>query len=91
MNASEFWVTVNVLCKVHGGTVTSGIRSKDRNHMVGGSPRSKHLMGIAADVVLDDMALIYRDGFVHAAKKVGLSALDEADHIHLQGLPPGVV
>ena len=88
MTYAEYKITIRVLCKVFGGSTTSGIRTTSRNSDVGGSPRSKHLTGMADDVVLDDMAELYRDGFVVAARKAGLWVLDEGDHIHVQGKAP---
>lgn len=47
---SDFWVVVNEGCRRFGGSVVSGIRSKERNTYVGGHPKSRHLTGLAADV-----------------------------------------
>lgn len=47
---SAFWVTVSEACFLFGGSVVSGARSKHRNESVGGSPNSRHLLGLAADI-----------------------------------------
>lgn len=65
-------------------SVTSWGRSPARNHAVGGHPNSYHMLFLAADVVLD--AGESKVDFISDAKRLGLKALDEGDHIHLQPL-----
>ena len=61
---------------------TSGLRSVSRNATVGGSTQSRHLYWLASDVVLD--APDENHAFCAEAKRQGLVAVDEGDHIHLQ-------
>lgn len=63
-------------------SVTSWIRTRARNHKVGGMPHSLHMMGLAVDVVLDNETDTML--FLSKARSLGLIALDERDHIHLQ-------
>jgi hypothetical protein len=86
MTRSEFLERVNSLHAQFQFSETSGWRTAKRNKMVGGMPTSKHLNGFAVDCVLDDPA--HANDFKVAIKAVGLSFLDEKDHIHVQ-IPPG--
>jgi len=63
-------------------SVTSWIRSKSRNAAVGGAANSRHLLGLAVDVVLDDPGA--RVFFESHAKTLGLQVIDEGDHLHVQ-------
>lgn len=68
---------------------TSWYRSPVRNLEVGGDPRSQHLLGWAAD--WSRMDAEERDTFVRAARSIGLVAVNEGDHVHVQTFPRGVV
>ena len=69
-----------------GDTVaTSWYRSPQRNSLVRGATFSQHLAGLGLDVVTNDLR-----GAVAAARSVGLVAVNEGDHVHIQLLPPGV-
>lgn len=63
-------------------SVTSWLRSAKRNAQVGGVGDSRHLLGLAVDVVLDDAG--NRDFFTNEAKRLGLQVIDEGDHLHVQ-------
>lgn len=63
-------------------SVTSWIRSPERNATVGGVADSRHLYGLAVDVVLDRGA--DRPAFEAAAKTLGLQVIFEEDHLHVQ-------
>lgn len=70
---------------------TSGFRSEIRNQRVGGSSRSKHLVGMAADFAADD-----EDGLEQAqdkARQLGFwtQIHGSPPHLHIQGLPAGEV
>lgn len=84
MSLSDFYVLIFALCRIFGGSTTSGIRSIKRNILVGGVPDSKHLTGFGVDIVLDDPKK--RVAFIAAVEAVGLRAIDEGDHMHVQTL-----
>ncbi len=63
------------------GSVTSWIRSPSRNKLVGGAVNSKHLIGLAIDIVLDNPADNF--AFIQTAQSMGLWTLDEGDHVHV--------
>ena len=63
-------------------SVTSWIRSPKHNEKVGGVRNSMHLLGLAVDVILDDWS--ETDVFIKACKRIGLLAITEGDHIHIQ-------
>ena len=86
MTYSEFCWTVRILCVLHNASETSGIRSPVRNELVGGVERSRHMVangGMARDLILDEPNAENRFSLVTSAKKLGLFALDEGDHIHV--------
>ena len=63
-------------------SVSSWFRTKKRNKGVGGNAESFHLCGLGADCVLDlpdDQDLL-----VKRARRLGLDAIVEGDHIHLE-------
>ena len=69
----------------HPGTaLTSWWRSPERNTAVGGAPQSQHLYGLAVDAVPRDF-----DAFMADARRIGLYAVDEGNHVHLQIFPSG--
>lgn len=88
-----FCERVRCLCALHSASVTSGIRSEGRNARVGGSPASKHRLeagGWAADLALDSQGdTEASQRLVDDARRLGLWAVDEGDHVHLQGIAPG--
>lgn len=75
--------------------VNSGFRCGKVNAAVGGVPTSRHVLGLAADVVPLDMPLHEAmDRIADAAAAGALPDLDKAlfelqAWIHLQGAPPG--
>lgn len=84
MTIGEFWREISYLCKLHGGSVTSGHRTIDRNRQVGGAADSQHLGYKAADIVLDDWT--HKDDLILNAKLAGLWVLDEVvtkNHVHV--------
>ncbi len=78
---------------------TSGRRTPGRNSdpVVDGLPTSKHLLGMGKDFtarpILEGIAEQQYYGRVaaYAREKLGLWVEIEADHVHVQGLPPGPV
>jgi hypothetical protein len=74
-------------------SVTSWYRSPSRNAEVGGHPKSKHIIGMAVDLVSRD-----NERLVDAqtlALNLGLWTYFDLDsdnfHLHIQGLPPGPI
>jgi len=65
---------------------TSWWRSLRDNRLVGGLPDSQHLLGLAADLAPD-----FTEPVAQRLNAVGLVAVDEGDHVHVQLLPPGLV
>ena len=68
--------------------VTSGLRCKSHNARVGGSSRSKHMLGIAVDFYLTDAVKRYE--LVYLAMDYGLSVGVGKTFIHLdmrKGVP----
>lgn len=91
MSIGGFAEAVAVLLALYPGSVTSWFRSTQRNKMVGGGPGSWHLAGLAADIVLDNPQTTdrpatkqIRDKCVDRARRLGLDAVDEGDHIHVE-------
>lgn len=84
--ASVFVLVGAVLCLAvrFRFSVTSWIRSPLRNKQVGGSENSWHMSALGIDVVLDPGE--NETEFKREAERLGLKALDEGDHIHLQPL-----
>lgn len=62
--------------------VTSWFRSVQQNLAVGGDSRSQHLAGLALDLVT-----VERAHLVDQLRLVGLIAVDEGNHVHVQALP----
>ena len=85
MNIMEFKLAVVTLGQRHRFSETSGLRTAKRNKQVGGNPNSRHLLGMAVDVVLDENHKGPREALITDARRMGLVAVYEGDHIHLQG------
>lgn len=81
-NIFEFIHAVIILGLRFRFSVTSWLRSPAHNTAVGGSANSWHMDALAVDVVLDAGEGV--DSFKREADRLGLLALDEGDHIHLQ-------
>jgi len=69
-----------------GQVLTSWWRDPDENADVGGSPDSQHLFGLALDVTGPGLAATQE-----LARRNGLTAVAEVDHLHLQLFPAGVL
>lgn len=83
MHVSDFLMTVYPLITRFNGSVTSWYRTVKHNAQVGGDPNSRHLYGLAIDVVLDND--IDKERFIsECRKRFGLAAVDEGDHVHVQ-------
>lgn len=68
-----------------GATMTSGVRTAERNAQVGGQPNSQHLTGTAADFA---MAPGIKPAFMARVRQMGYTPIDEGDHVHIQ-MPRG--
>lgn len=84
MNPLTFAACVFALCFKHQGSISSWGRTMKHNKDVGGVADSYHLMWMGCDVVLDDVSK--NESFEGDAKRLGLDAIDEGDHYHLQPL-----
>jgi len=82
MTLNAFTLAVVALALEVPLSVTSWIRSPARNGIVGGHPDSYHLSALAVDVVPDNPA--DTDKIKARAARLGLKALNEGSHIHLQ-------
>lgn len=71
-----------------GVSLTSFYRDPESNRRVGGHPRSQHLVALAADFTGDRAQLLHLAGH---ARSVGLVAVLESDHLHLQLFPAGTI
>lgn len=83
MTASKFLELILLTCMKHKCSVSSWIRTEKHNEKVGGSSNSQHLLGLAVDLVPDDTDW---DPIVIDLLRLGLKAIKEKDHIHVQAL-----
>jgi len=70
-------------------TPSSWWRSVAENAGVGGHPYSQHLLATAADFVAARGWT--NEELAAAARRAGLIAIDEGDHVHLQLFPAGTL
>jgi len=63
-------------------SITSWGRTRKRNTLIKGTPGSNHLLWLAVDIILDDMKK--NVDFEKDADRLGLMAIYEQDHYHLQ-------
>jgi hypothetical protein len=82
MNAFDFIIRCDQLCMKHRGSISSWGRTVKHNQAVGGVPNSWHTLWVGCDVVLDEM--VKNQAFEDDAKSLGLRAILEGDHYHLQ-------
>ncbi len=92
--AIRTFVSANIAALQHlpqselsGITLTSWHRTPAMNRNVGGDEESQHLFALATDWggVSDKIA------FMRAMRDMGLQAIDEGDHVHVQAFRPGVL
>lgn len=81
MNLAEFATAVVQYCMATRGSVTSWIRTPERNIAIGGTPSSRHLTGMAVDVVYD-LGLPAPGTAQAIARKLGLYAYRGLDYTH---------
>ena len=83
MNVGEFTQNVVTLALKYNLSITSWGRTRARNTLVGGVANSYHLIWLGVDLVFDGVTSKNVD-FEKDANVVGLVALWEGDHYHLQ-------
>lgn len=73
---------------IPGLSVTSWFRTPGQNQEVGGDPESQHLFALAVDVDVPPG----RVGVVlEAAHLLGMTAVNERTHVHIQLFPAGAL
>lgn len=82
INKPMFDAMLDHLGQLFAVSETSGRRTQKRNSQVGGGDQSRHLCGMARDLVPDDWT--EAPAIIKAAKKLGLDAVLENDHIHIE-------
>ena len=83
MDLETFCRMMYALCKIHGGSVTSWIRTDAHNKSLPGSvANSKHKEGLAVDVVFD--SAVSHAPFIEACRAVKLRAFLDKDHVHVE-------
>lgn len=88
MTPTDFHDLMRAIRTKYHGSVTGGARTIKRNATVGGDPNSRHLLDLAEDVVLDEMAAdgpsfqqeCRRQGLICEHEYVGT----EREHYHVQ-------
>jgi len=84
-----YWRVFGVFNQFPGQVgVSSWFRTPEQNRLATGSAESQHLFGLAMDLVSA------RDGLesvAAAARRAGLVAVPERDHVHVQLFPKGVL
>lgn len=83
-----FFRLVLVLRATPGLVLTSWWRSFAANVAEGGDEESQHLFGLAADFEVPRAAVAH---VLEVARGVGLVAVDERTHVHVQLFPAGVL
>jgi len=98
MSPVEFDTAVRRFIQLHSYlSVSSGRRSEEHNLAVGGDPESKHVYGMAVDLVTHPKSVQSHDveRMISTAKTLGLWAqwhdTGSGPHLHLQGLPTGPI
>jgi len=82
MNPIDFAMACMLVSLKWKASVTSWGRTEKRNTLIHGVPGSYHLLFLGIDVVLDDQK---KDlAFEKDCAKLGITALYEGDHYHLQ-------
>lgn len=80
----QFLSAAIAYCDQVGGSVTSWIRTHNRNEAVGGVANSAHLHGLAVDVYPEKG--LTADERHTIATLLGITLIVESDHDHLQPL-----
>ena len=84
-----YWRAVRLFFAFPGRiSLTSWFRTPAVNRIEGGSPESQHLFGLAWDITAPQE--LYGE-LVVMARGLGLIAVEERDHVHLQLFPAGAL
>lgn len=86
MTPSDFHSALLAYLAWSRGSQTSGLRSPERNMLVGGHTHSLHMIGLAADVVYEPNPWPTLEFAKKRAARLGMSLYREGDHDHLQAL-----
>lgn len=78
----KFVHSVICLALKYHGSVTSWGRTREHNAAVGGHPESWHMLWLGLDLIFDPM--VKNEAFERDADLLGLQAIFEADHYHLE-------
>lgn len=84
-DASHFGAFNSLAMEFPNVSMTSAVRSPERNAAVGGQPNSQHLRGTAADYAVPPQL---KPAFMSRVRQLGYTPIDEGDHVHIQ-LPRG--
>jgi len=71
---------------VQGQQITSWYRSPQFNRQIGGEPDSQHLFALAMDIAGPQLVFS-----MFQARRMGLVAVMERDHLHVQAFPRGAL
>jgi len=83
-----YWRAVRLFFTYPGLALTSWFRTPEVNRDVGGDPESQHLFGLAWDI---DAPRVLIGQVVATARQLGLVAVDERTHVHVQMFPAGAL
>jgi len=86
MDFAELLERFKLYCLATGGSVSSWMRSPERNKEKGGIPASRHLWGGAIDVIYAPNPQPTIETAQAIAKKLGLYCHRESDHDHIREL-----
>jgi len=79
---TDFTQKIYLLSMIYPFSVISWIRSHKRNKAVHGHPISRHILGLAVDVILDNAS--DTEAFCKEVKRMGLKYKVYKTHIHVQ-------
>ena len=82
MDPREFLHVLFTIATISQSSITSTYRTPERNTHVGGHPESKHLYGLAGDLILNDKKR--EPLLIILVKYYGLKLVIEKDHYHIQ-------
>jgi len=83
-----YWRAVRLFFTYSGLALTSWFRTPEVNRDEGGDPESQHLFGLAWDLAVPPQIAAQ---VVDTARQLGLVAVDERTHVHIQAFPAGAL